>query len=378
MRRSYVFRHPAKRSLARILDGLGEWIFDGRCAPPAPSSAPINLLLVRLDHLGDILCLLPLIDRLAASQPAPRISVLTSRAGSVLLRNTAGIEQVIPFDAPWFSRAHDPHDSYVSLWKLRRRLRACRFDAAWDLRGDLRHIALLSAAGITYRRGYGITGGGFLLQEELPWEPGEHAIHRNLKFVTNVREPLTTPHLHWVPTADENAWLSNHLPNQRFAVIHPDAGAPAKRWSLERFSPLFQRIAEAGLKIVLVGSNPAIGQSLRSLNPSLSLSDLSGKTTLEQLVGILQRSSVCVSMDSGPAHIAAALDKPTLVIWSGTVSPDEWAPVGSVFIARHSVPCEGCQSTSCPYPHHACLEQLPEAHALERLDATLRLVGPAA
>ena len=71
------------------------------------ASPPQRVLLVRLDHLGDVVCVLPLVQKIAALRPKPFLSVCVSSVGAQILRDTPGIDEIIVFDAPWFARKYN-------------------------------------------------------------------------------------------------------------------------------------------------------------------------------------------------------------------------------------------------------------------------------
>ena len=75
----------AKRAMAAMFDAVGSACFDCRTPEAAARVSPKNLLLVRLDHLGDVVCMLPLIERIAALPKKPRLTILTSSSGARLL-----------------------------------------------------------------------------------------------------------------------------------------------------------------------------------------------------------------------------------------------------------------------------------------------------
>ena len=244
-------------------------------------------------------------------------------------------------------------------------LRAHRFDGAFELKGDLRHHLLLALAGIPFRAGYGVTGGGFLAHRVLEWNGSEHAVDANLRFLDCLQAPSPAaarpnviPRLPWNPTAAERGWLDGLIGDRPLLVFHPDAGTPAKRWPAARFAALMERAAARGFQTVLAGTNPALGKQVQSAAPAAGAIDLMGRTTLPQLITLLQASRGIVSSDSGPAHLAAAVGRPVFALWSGTSDPARWRPRGEVMLVRHAVACEFCQHVHCPKPVHDCMEGL--------------------
>lgn len=375
MNRTYVYKRRWKRRVARAVDGLGAALVrhpEGAAAPAAR-----RIVLVRLDHLGDVVCMLPLVEALARLEPRPHLATLTSTAGAVLLRDVATIDERLVYDAPWFARRYTGK-SPAGVRSVVRTLRARGFDAAFELTGDARHHALLAWAGIPFRAGWGITGGGFLLHRELEWSPRRHAVDANLEFLATLGCPVEAgalPHLAWDSTPDETTWRERVGVGPDTILFHVDAGTAAKRWLPERWGGLVRQACERGARAVLVGADGRLSAALRPHLAGLPVRDLVGHTTLGQLVSALQSARAVVSTDSGPAHIAAALGKPVLVVWSGSNDPERWQPRGDVSLVRHPVPCEFCQERICPLRHHACMRDLMLDEVAPALEAFLDHAG---
>lgn len=349
--RRYVFEKRWKRVLAAMLDVAGGTLFFRRKARPVPALQ--RVLVVRLDHLGDVILALPVLEALARLQPKPFVATLTSAAAAVLLRDMPAVDERLVFEAAWFARAPGAGDS---PWRLLQTLRARRFDAALELRGDARHIVLLSAAGIPFLAGPGNTGGAFLLHREV--KSGErHVLEQNLLTAAAVGASLAAaprPHLIWQPRADETAWLANLDLGAKLLLFHPEAGAAAKKWPEERFAALAAVAVQRGWTPVVIGTGRAADASWPG-----GTRDLRGKTGLPQLVTLIQAAGGLVSNDSGPAHIAAALQKPTLLPWSWANDPALWAPRGAgVRWVEVRTPCAPCRRSVCAVPGHPCLTDI--------------------
>jgi ADP-heptose:LPS heptosyltransferase len=364
----YAFKSPFRRTAARILDVAGKALIKPWLRRRRQTSPPEKLLVLRLDHLGDVIGILPLLEQIASWPKPPHVTVAVNPTAAVLLRDTPWIDQVLPFEAPWFSRNPNPPAAMPALKQFARRLRAESFDAAVDLRGDARNIFMLALAGIPFRVGYGQTGGGFLLHRELRWIPSQAMIDRNLAALIpfRVQPPFgAAAHLSWTARPEERDWLSAITSGKPVVAIHADAGTPAKRWPVDHWAALLRETVSEDMAVVLCGATASIGDALVRALAGRPLVDLMGKTTLPQLVTLLQSSQAVITTDSGPAHIAAALGRPTFIFWSGTNRPEIWLPRGDhVEWRRHDVPCQPCGLERCPLPRHLCMDDLrPEAAA---------------
>ena len=161
-------------------------------------------------------------------------------------------------------------------------------------------------------------------------------------------------------------------PQDRMVLIGPGAGWPGKQWLPERFAALADiAVSEFGARVVLIGSaaeRPLAERVARSMKcPSVIVA---GETTLDQLAALIERSELFIGNDSGPMHLAAALDVPTLVFF-GPTPPAQWAPRGlqHVHLAQYDR-CDGCWYW---HPRARCIHENRCMKAIELDDAARAL-----
>ncbi|WP_216899853.1 glycosyltransferase family 9 protein [Synechococcus sp. CCY 9618] len=188
------------------------------------------------------------------------------------------------------------------------------------------------------------------------------------------------------------AWIDTDYERVDLPALPPPAGLPpvliavsgerpAKLWPLESWLALLKRLCrELGLparSIGLIGGPPPAeprhpGDRLeRDLLTRSGIRDLRGQLPLPALVGALARSRLCIAVDSGPLHLAAAAGCPTVALFGTDVegigaSPrDLWAPRAEhVWIGNSGHHCSGCfqahyRNPVCPLEWHACMDGLP-------------------
>lgn len=334
--KKYVYRAAWRRGLASVLDAAGTLVVQaltlgsGLRPDPALVDHPQEILVIRLDHLGDVLFLRPCLLALKTHYPRSKITVLTSRAGAELLRGDRYVDHLLTWEAPWFARAGSPADP-LSFWQLAALLRKKRFDVSLDPRGDLRHHLLTWFSGVRLRVGYGITGGGFLLHLQRPLPQACHEVERNLLLAALLDvEPVVERYVPLNLSEEdahygESVWTS---PGKR-VVVHPAAGDPAKRWPMNRLIEICDSLERQGCELLLVGSaqDHFAAQALANAcaHPPRVLA---GVTSLGQLAGVISAAQVVVGSDSGPAHMAITQGVPTVMLWSRTNEPVEWGPWG--------------------------------------------------
>jgi ADP-heptose:LPS heptosyltransferase len=254
-------------------------------------------------------------------------------------------------------------------WALR--LRSRRFDLAIDPRGEFPHAVLMWLAAARRRVGWAAGGGGFLLSDSVAYVPGRSEYESRRTIVWQVaggpvqNPPRADPGLRAPPRErlSMQARLDRLGHGQRpVCVIHTGAGSAAKRWPIEHWRELVGRlVVEADASVVLVGAEGDRKRSAELLGilPWPNVSDWTGQLSLAELAALVELASVFVGADSGPAHLAAALGAPTVVLFSGTNSVRQWQPRGlRVRVLAHDVPCGPCHRTECTWIEHPCLRRI--------------------
>jgi heptosyltransferase-2 len=269
-------------------------------------------------------------------------------------------------------------------WKSR------RFDLAVlfpnSLAGPL--IALLGR--VPSRIGYAVQGRGLLLTHPvaLPeWRKSRHESFYYLNIIAALEQLLVGQSQIMDQQAAADLRVSNNRRAQALEFLkeqgvrngHPlvalcpgSVNSRAKRWPADRYALLADRlIAELDADVLLIGS---AGELEVSLEVSRRMKHepivLAGKTDLAPAVAVLSQVDLLVTNDTGPAHVAAALDRPTLVIF-GPTNPLTTRPLVSVAeIVRHPPDCAPCMLRDCPIDHR-CMTAITPDEVFERAAAML-------
>ena len=137
-------------------------------------------------------------------------------------------------------------------------------------------------------------------------------------------------------------------------------------WLLER----------GDLRMVLVGGAQDVARA-RQITGGLAwpnLADWTGRLSIAELAAVTERAAVFVGADSGPAHLAAAVHAPVVVLFSGTNDARVWKPVGSeVTVLQQQVACGGCRCRQCPLVDHPCMQGLQPERVTQAILHMLQL-----
>lgn len=242
------------------------------------------------------------------------------------------------------------------------------FDSALLFQNAFQAALVTRLAGIPERIGYRTDGRALLLTRRA--RPrikrlNRHQIYYYLDLLYQtglssqdyLNDPDFKPDIHLTPTEDgirqakqllHSVGIANGQPT---ILINPGAFyGSAKRWFTDRYAALAQRLIEEDqAQVILVGSEgeKQIAQEIQSFTP-YPLKTLAGQTDLSTLMGLLSQCDLFLTNDSGPMHLAAALDTPQIALLGSTdeVATGPWSSKAQV-IHKH-VECSPCLLRECP------------------------------
>ena len=333
----YVYKKKLYVLLFSLIDAAGNAIFGARKLFRRKIPLEFNrILLIRVDHIGDVINAAVVLDPLRRSFPNAAIDLLAPSLACDIVRDNKANVNVISFDPPWFDRGSSGFFKHLKgLREMVKIIRNGQYDVCMDLRGDFRHIMAMFLAGVRCRVGYGITGGGFLLTHNVPYKGVMHETDRNMELLRAIGIKEKTPGIKlYFSDEDKNTadkLLSDSGVRYKYAVLHIAPGHPAKGWDLEKFAPVVQYLfREKQLVPVMVGVMKD-GKKVQKISELIDarLIDMTGKTPFGVLYYLLSSASLFIGVDSGPAHIAALANIPAIILFSGINDPCQWAPKGN-------------------------------------------------
>ncbi len=339
-----------------------------------------KILIIRLDHIGDIIFATSTFRAIKEAYPDAKLHVLINRQNKDIVKHNPYVEQIMTYDAPWFRRKGKRFIKLAEFLRLADVLKNEKYDIGIDLRGDLRHIILMSLAKIRYKIGYGTTGAGFLLDKEVEYRPYAHETEHNADLLESMGVKYTHRKSEFfIPQESakfaQDFYASAGIKGDDFVVcIHPGSGYSSKRWLSKKWAQLTDKLSY-GLKakVIVIGvrdDKTLIGQ-IKSMVKT-NIIDASGKTSIEQLAAIIKKANVFIGTDSGPSHIASAVDTSAVILYSGTNFPSQWAPQNkNITIIKKDIPCVGCERQKCP--NNICMDLITVDEVMEAAKHVSRL-----
>ena len=261
-------------------------------------------------------------------------------------------------------------------WHLAKQLKAERFDEALILPRSFKAAVIPFLAGIRHRKGaIGEMRFGLINHPIASDKSVGRTVDEFVSFARNgPLMPGEQPRLsaHEIPTEKRKAF--GLVPGKISVALCPGAEyGSAKRWPARHFASLAQNLARRDISCILLGGpkERALGQAISQAATSPLVVDLTGKTTLLEVVDLLGQADMVVSNDSGLMHVAAALERPIIALY-GSSSPERTPPLsGQATILATSISCRPCFKRECPFGHTDCLEKLDVARVESALIAAL-------
>lgn len=299
-----------------------------------------RILIISTTAMGDTLWATPAIENLRKSFPSTYIAVLTSPVGMQVLKHNPHIDQLYCLKEPL---SH----SFFSLWRT---LYKEHFDTVLLFHASQRLIlplaALLGASRIIGTCGIN-KGLDALLTDPLPNHP-QHAIVRRLHIAEHYGAKTTTQTLSF--------FLQPHelLPPRsgRWVALHPGSKDPFRRWPASRFAELGRLLKEKlNCEILITGNKEekALMEEVAAGIPGAHLAETSG--SLRSFAALVNQMDLLISNDTGPIHLACALNRPTIGIFAASdpfLFGLHHAPK-AIAVSRRPT-CDPCLKRKCRQP----------------------------
>lgn len=314
---------------------------------------PLRVLVVRIGAMGDVLHAMPAVAALRALHPnafigwamEPRWSSLLQMAGDEEdLSQCIGTARRPALIDRWYSVptkrwAMHPFSSSTlnDIALLREFLREEKFDVVVDLQGSLKSAVVGRLTGV--RRFAG------------PDEPREkiarrfyrehipvtrpHVVEQACELLgTATGEPLEPARVVLPIQPEHELWADREIGEKPFCLLAPTAGWGAKEWPAERYGDLARELHELG-HIVRVNASSAAEDTARAVVKASGGTARMMACSIGEMIAAVRRSELVIGGDSGPIHLAAALERPVVGIY-GPTNPARNGPWGTaVRVLRH-------------------------------------------
>ncbi len=313
--------------------------------PDGASTKIRRLLIVRLSAMGDVIHTLPAAHALREAFPEAMIGWLVEERWAELLCAPGAprrgprsaqrplVDWVHPLNLTGWRRSLVTISTLLQVAKVWNDVRSAHYDVAVDLQGAIRSAVLArwSGAPVVYGAAEPRESPASLWYTRRAIACGAHVIEQNLSIVGAVsqREP-TVPHVEFPHDVAAERRMEQRLRQEgfgAFAILNPGAGWGAKRWPAERYGHVARALARDGVRSIL---NCGPGEKALALQAEAA-SEGAGKAmqcSITELIAITRRARMFIGGDTGPMHLAAALQVPVVGIF-GPTDPSRNGPFGT-------------------------------------------------
>lgn len=273
-----------------------------------------NICLLRLSAIGDCCHAVALVQHIQKHRPDTKITWVIGKIEAQLISAILPNIELIIFDKK---------QGRAAFQQLRQQMRGRKFDALLHLQANMR--ANLVSLCIPAKKKIGF---GRQRARELQWlftnvkapiGSGIHVAEGFMDFAVALGLPAAKPS--WDISAPEQDldWAKQYLDGRPLFILCPSASKPERNWTTEGYAQLINHMHAQGMKTMLIGS-PApnereLAQQITKLTSHVDI-NLVGKTTLPQLLALLQCARLVVTPDTGPAHMATLAGTPVIGLYA--------------------------------------------------------------
>lgn len=323
----------------------------------------MKILVIRLSSLGDVVLATTVVELLKRYHPYAEVDFLVKKEYSDLLEGNGNIRRVIPFD----SRGRQK--GVTGLFAIAGELKREGYTHVIDLHGNLRSriisVLLVKSKTLRYTK-------QALRRRMLLWGIKLHTVHTVKAYCASLSsleakdaEFIPLPSIQISNKEDDAAGkllgALGIIDGSVLIGLNPGAKWATKRWTEEGFVEVGKRaINELGSKVLIFGGPGEEGLCDRIAE---GIGDgafsIAGKTGLKEAAALMKRCRVFVTNDSGPMHMATAVETPVVAIFGPTVQGFGFSPLGKSVVVERDLKCRPCSlhgSERCPKGHFECMK----------------------
>ena len=283
-----------------------------------------SLCILRLSALGDITHVLPIFHTLRKTWPRTKITWIIGKVEYELVKHITDVEFII----------FDKKDGFNAYKKIRNELKNKQFDILLHMQMSLRASLISLFVKVTIKIGFdkkrAKDGQWLFTNKKIQHKKNQHVIDSFFGFTESIG--IQEKYYIWdIPIPTEDTLSAKKLLNNdsKYIIISPCSSKAYRNWNTPAYAALADYISEKyHYTIVLTGGNSHIEQQYANEiieQAACSIKNLIGKTSVRELLSIIDGAEFMISPDSGPAHMATAMNTPVIGLYA-TTNPDRARP----------------------------------------------------
>lgn len=335
-----------------------------------------RVLVVRLRSIGDTVLATPSLSALRRFLPEAEIDILLEDWVAPLLEGFPDVNRIITVE----------RGNLAGRARVAKELRSTRYDVAFNLHGGTTSTILTRASGARHRVGFRSYRYSRLHNHAAPsagqiWgKRATHSVEQQLALLGWTGVPVSDrPPTHLFVTTAASRGINDRLnaeginEHAPFALFHPAAAFDTKQWAADKFARVAEDLAARGLGIVAIAA-PGEAETINALRKNSSVgiaafTDLS----LPLVTALAARARLFVGNDSGIAHMASAVQTPSVVIF-GSSNVEHWHPWANPLseVVREELPCQPCPGYTCAeFDQPECIRRVSVKSVLRAIERVM-------
>lgn len=340
--------------------------------------SPKNILVKMPNWLGDLVMATPVLADLRRQWPEANITAMCQANVASVLKHDPNVTEIFSYHKPsgWIPHCHH--------WKLISDIRKGHYDMGILLTNSFSTAWWFWLGGVKNRIGFEGNARSLFLNKAVPFpkeRETQHLVITYKQLLAPLGIPLsnTAPQLYISPEEQQaaNDFFKKCGVEKGKTVlygINPGAAyGSAKCWLPDRYRAVTEKLLEDPLAYVVYFGDPAGAPLVNSICEDLPsrVINLAGKTTIRELMALMNCCSVILTNDSGPMHMAAALNLPLVALF-GSTSDIKTGPYGIGKVIHKHVECSPCYKRVCPIDFR-CMKRIEVDEVYNELQKQLKL-----
>ena len=323
----------------------------------------MKILIILPNWLGDALMATPAIEHLSTLHPNAKFTFVGSFVSIEALKYHPKAEaSFVDETKKNGNRLRSTHEFAASLGQ---------FDLAITFRNNIYSSLLLFFTPAHIKIARKSWHASLLLDKSVKLSRDIHLSEQYNNLVNTLDEtPSSAP--------NSQLYIPKHQYDKPSLGINPGATyGSAKRWYPDKFAEVAKAFSSQYQIIIFGGpSEVDMGADIEKRLQEMGIHNyinLAGKTNIQELCSHIGGLDIFITNDSGPMHVAAAYEVPTVAIFGPTRHAEtcQWKNERSSIVRRDDVPCAPCMKRTCPLKHHECMTKIEASDVIEAVKELL-------
>lgn len=325
----------------------------------------LKILVINLMHIGDLLLVTPVLRTLRTNYPQAHVTLLADEKLEDLVKYNKNIDELLVIDKKGY------HNKLANYLQFVRDIRSKKFDIVINLHANERASFLAAFSGGKKVVGYSTFGLGLFFSRTIENRKAlKHQVHSHFDVLSE------TLGITKIDDRGIEMWLDDQAEQRAEAIwneafggrsekvvgLNIGASWPTKRWRKEYYAQLADRLLDMGYGIAYYGGPMDVAivnetiRLMRNKEHSL-LKTFTGKMTLLELAALLKKCNVLVTNDTGPMHVAVAMNVPLVSMFGPSPVPGFYPYNDKSVVLKTPLDCHPCGKHQCP-TQHECMWQI--------------------